>query len=725
MLLRNLSVRSKLIVGFLAIIFINGLSGVFGLQVINDLGKLVYKTYDEALMSGTFAQASKFDFAQYNLEVQEALLATDEKDFRRHKRLSERHAETLEEDLEVVRERSLSPESGKLLMRVKSAALKSRELEKRLFEEKEKKLRLGQGIEGGLKLRSEWAENLSTKKLYKALTALYDDAAEVGYMFRLNSETQNQENYRRTIAIIGVSLLLSLVLSVWLSIQIIRPLFSLDEDSRKVAEGDFSIRSKLSRADEFGILANSFNYMLDNIQEKKESMETLLTALPFALFYFQESGEIAAERSDATGKLFKDFASTLTLEDFFNHYGDGFPQTSEVLRAMFQRLLPFKSAASLLPQRVIVKTESGERMIDLFYKPKLIGKKLESVIVLGEDVTEKNRAIREEQRLAERVERLSKVSIDIPGYTEFKKTARGLFVSIERGGQEVEIKRNLHSLKGLLGIYSFNSLAAKIHGIEDLENLDDRPKLLAAARNVFEEQTEDIDEILALDEDEHLKFYDQRKIAKLLKKLEENKDVELLKVAETLNRFPIDKALAKYLRHSRDIVQRMGDKEVDLVFAPSDEVSFEEMKRLDEVFVHVLNNSIDHGIETISEREEKNKSRKGEIRISCERLPSKGLRLIISDDGKGIDEDTLVKKAIDRGLVTESDASSFSKSEKLNLIFAAGLSTKDTASMISGRGVGMDAVKAHLNSLGGEIHLDSQVDKGTSFEIIVPPLEAT
>lgn len=724
--MRNLSVRSKLIVGFLAIIFINGLSGIFGLRIIDDLGKLVYKTYDEALMSGTFAQASKFDFAQYNLEVQEALLASDLKEFHRHKRLSERLAETLAEDLEVVRERSLSPESGKLLDRVKTAALESKKLEEKLFENKEMQLnsRVNPAAAGGL--RKEWVENLSTKKLYKALTALYDDAAEVGYMFRLNSETQNEKNYRRTIIIIAVSLILSLVLALWLSVQIIRPLFSLDEDAKKVAEGDFTIRSKLAREDEFGILSDSFNYMLDNIQDKKESMETLLTALPFALFYFTESGDIASERSEATAKLFSGFSEIKSLENFFRTYGEGFPQTNEVLKAMFQRLLPFKSAASLLPQRMVLAAEGSERVIDLFYKPKLIGKKLESVIVLGEDVTEKLRALREEQRLAERVERLSKVSVDIAGYSQFKKTARSLFVSIERGSKEEEIKRNLHSLKGLLGIYAFSTLAEKIHQIEDLEGPAHRPEMLAAARNLFEEQTEDIDEILALDEDEHLKFYDERKIAKLLKKLEEREDSELLADAVTLNRFPLEKTLAKYLRHSRNLVQKLGDKDIDLVFSPtSSEVSFEEMKRLDEVFVHVLNNSIDHGIETFSEREEKNKPRKGEIRISCERLPSNGLRVIISDDGKGIDENTLVKKALDKGLMTESDVASLTKDDKLNLIFAAGLSTKDSAGMFSGRGVGMDAVKSHLVSMGGEIRLDSHLDKGTSFEIIVPPLEAT
>ena len=104
---RSLSVKWKLVAGFLLIITINAATGIYGYKVINDLGDLVKRTYDNALMSGTFAQSAKFSLSQFDMEVQSALLSMDKDEFERHSKMARRSFKTLKEDLEVFRERSL------------------------------------------------------------------------------------------------------------------------------------------------------------------------------------------------------------------------------------------------------------------------------------------------------------------------------------------------------------------------------------------------------------------------------------------------------------------------------------------------------------------------------------------------------------------------------------------------------------------------------------------
>ena len=136
-----------------------------------------------------------------------------------------------------------------------------------------------------------------------------------------------------------------------------------------------------------------------------------------------------------------------------------------------------------------------------------------------------------------------------------------------------------------------------------------------------------------------------------------------------------------------------------------------------DALTHLIRNSLDHGIEDPKTRAESNKEELALIKINCQVLDENKFQIIIEDDGRGINEDIIAEQAIKKGLKTKEDTLRMSSSEKLNLIFLPGLSTKEHATEISGRGVGMDVVKENLKAIKAHLSLESEKNKGTKFTI--------
>jgi two-component system chemotaxis sensor kinase CheA len=734
---KNIQLKYKLITCFLLIIIINSISGAISINLMKHLGQLVNITYDKALMSGTFAQAVKFDFSQYDSEIKSAFLADNTDEYNKHSAKSNKAYKTLLEDLDVVKERALSTKSESIINDIQSQLHEVEIMKKEIMAKKEILLSKDSHKDAN-ELGREWDANKLKNGLYKKITALYDDAAEVGYQFRLNSEEANKKNLNRTIFIIAACIFISIILSITVSYFIISPLLKLKNTCRIAGEGDYTVRSDIKSTDELGTLASSFNFMLNTIQDKTDSITSLLSSLPFALFYFDEHGLISKERSQSTDLIFNNFSAYKNLEEFFEAHHCNGQKTKEILRAIFQGLIHFESAVLLFPDILQVGDGEEARTVQLSFKPKYANKKkITRVIVLAEDITEKNKAMAESRDLTERVERVSRITTDITGFKEFLPSARELYSSalghLEylKEYTKPELKRDLHSLKGLLGIYAFNTCAEIIHEIESLidsdleEDISDGLFKFKNSKVLFEMQAKDVTDLLAINADADLKYFSAHKINTIKMLAQKEKNPEIIKAILDLNKFSLDKVLSKYTSYAQTIASKLEDKKVKVTFESSDEISYEEVQKLDPVFIHVLNNSIDHGIESSTERIEMRKDEVGEIKIACKRNKDNSLEFKISDDGRGIDADHLVQKALEKGFMSEAEASIASEEDKINLIFSSGFSTKENMSQISGRGVGLDAVRAYIESIGGSIRLCTEQNKGTTFTLHVPPLENT
>jgi two-component system chemotaxis sensor kinase CheA len=143
------------------------------------------------------------------------------------------------------------------------------------------------------------------------------------------------------------------------------------------------------------------------------------------------------------------------------------------------------------------------------------------------------------------------------------------------------------------------------------------------------------------------------------------------------------------------------------------------VEALADPLVHLVRNSVDHGIEMPDERVAKGKPRQGTVTLSASQ-EGDHIMLSIKDDGAGMDAEKLKSIAIKRGVLDEDSAARMSNEDAYNLIFAAGFSTKEQVSEVSGRGVGMDVVKTKIAQLNGSVKINSELGKGTELLIKVP-----
>jgi two-component system chemotaxis sensor kinase CheA len=182
---------------------------------------------------------------------------------------------------------------------------------------------------------------------------------------------------------------------------------------------------------------------------------------------------------------------------------------------------------------------------------------------------------------------------------------------------------------------------------------------------------------------------------------------------------PIKKVFGKFPRLVRDISQNLG-KEVQLNISGEDtEVDRTVIERIGDPMVHIIRNAIDHGIEPVEERTGRGKPARGVVDISAYQQGSH-IVIEVSDDGRGIDIERVKEAAVFRGLVSEEEAARMTQKEAANLIFLPGFSTLETATELSGRGVGMDVVKTNTSKLNGYVEVLTTRDVGTTLRISIP-----
>ena len=182
---------------------------------------------------------------------------------------------------------------------------------------------------------------------------------------------------------------------------------------------------------------------------------------------------------------------------------------------------------------------------------------------------------------------------------------------------------------------------------------------------------------------------------------------------------PIKKVFGRFPRVVRDLARNLK-KEVTLELRGEDtDLDKNLVEALADPLVHLVRNSVDHGVEQPEERAAAGKPRNGTVTLSAEQ-EGDHILLSIKDDGKGMDPKKLQQIAVDKGVMDQDAAERLSDTESFNLIFAPGFSTKSEISDISGRGVGMDVVKTKINQLNGSIHIDSEIGRGTLIQIKVP-----
>ena len=198
---------------------------------------------------------------------------------------------------------------------------------------------------------------------------------------------------------------------------------------------------------------------------------------------------------------------------------------------------------------------------------------------------------------------------------------------------------------------------------------------------------------------------------------------ELQNLMMIIRMIPLNHIFNRLPRVVRDVAQYDG-KEVDFVIEGGEtELDRSVMDGLNDPLLHLIRNAVNHGIESPDAREKGGKPRKGHVRLSAHRDRDNVIIELI-DDGAGINVDKVKAKAIEKGLISQEVADTFTTEQAIDLLFQPGFSTADKISDISGRGVGLDVVKRSIEALKGTIRVETTPGKGSRFELLLPPTMA-
>ena len=191
---------------------------------------------------------------------------------------------------------------------------------------------------------------------------------------------------------------------------------------------------------------------------------------------------------------------------------------------------------------------------------------------------------------------------------------------------------------------------------------------------------------------------------------EEVMRIRMLPVSNVFNKFP---------RMVRDLAQKVG-KEINLVIQGQDtELDRSVIEEINDPLIHLLRNSVDHGVELPADRIAAKKDPCGTIRLTARHEQGR-IILTVEDDGRGINLEKVKQSAVTKGYISEAEASQMSQEKAVDLIFISGVSAASKLTDISGRGVGMDIVRSNIEKINGSILVETHVGIGTKFQIILP-----
>lgn len=194
---------------------------------------------------------------------------------------------------------------------------------------------------------------------------------------------------------------------------------------------------------------------------------------------------------------------------------------------------------------------------------------------------------------------------------------------------------------------------------------------------------------------------------------------DLQNIVMKLRMVPVDTVFNRFPRMVRDLAKSL-DKKIDLVVTGAEtELDRTVIDEIGDPLVHLLRNAVDHGIESVADRIAAGKPEMGTINLRAFHSGNH-VFIEIEEDGAGIDSQKVLKSAVKKGVITQEQAATMNDEEAHQMLFAAGFSTAEVISDVSGRGVGLDVVKSKISSLGGNVTIYSTLGKGTNFSVQLP-----
>lgn len=451
------------------------------------------------------------------------------------------------------------------------------------------------------------------------------------------------------------------------------------------------------------------------LERRNAEMRLVLDTVSEGLVTIDREGQVAGERSAAFDRW---FGAPTAGSSLAAHLARVAPQIEPHLRLGFRQLvenlMPVEVSIAQMPKRLVV----GETSYSLSYTPLLERDEINGALVTISDVTSTIAAQRAEAAEREFARAFERALRDRQGFLAFLAEAGDLVVQVTKGrGTAVERLRALHTLKGNCGVFGVDSVAALAHDLESRAGDDPsqlEPEELARLDEVWTRFTERLRVLTEIGSTEyvevsHAELDDLAELA-----LGPAPRERIAQAVSDLKNESIAQNFERFKLQTEMLAQRLGKPRPNVVTDGGGlRLPRKPWAAFWAAFVHLLRNAVDHGLEDVEARRKAGKSAFGTLTLTA-RKETDELVIEVNDDGRGVSWSALKARAERAGLATND------QSALVEALFAAGISTAPSASAISGRGVGLSAVRAAARALGGRAEVDSVVALGTTFRFRFP-----
>ena len=444
------------------------------------------------------------------------------------------------------------------------------------------------------------------------------------------------------------------------------------------------------------------------VAERTASLQMILDNTGEGVLSVDLQGRLQPERSAIVTRWCGKASADARLWEYLGAEDAHFANSLEIaFMQIADQVFPFEVAVGQAPSRF----QRHGRTFALGFREIREGEQMRKVLVIIRDITQQLEAERVERESRELHKLIGNLLKDRACFQQHLEECANLVASLEDNTDMVSVKRTLHTIKGNTAILGFQRLADWTHDMESVLAEEQRlpsTQEYRSLQELWKQSLMTISDYLTIERADtvelHPQHFDQLRALAVESQIAE----EVNQLIEYWNYEPVAMHFDRLAKYAKQIAQRLNKELRVVVEDDAVRVPRNCLNTFWASLIHVVRNSIDHGIETPAERLLAEKSNAGTIRLSAN-LAGDLLRIQISDDGRGIRWDKVRAKAEQNGLphVTQSDL--------IEAVFSDGLSTSESVTDLSGRGVGLSAVREACTTRHGNVELLSEPKQGTTF----------
>ncbi|HET9931476.1 MAG TPA: ATP-binding protein [Polyangiaceae bacterium] len=455
------------------------------------------------------------------------------------------------------------------------------------------------------------------------------------------------------------------------------------------------------------------------LDERNRGMRVVLDNVGQGLVTVDLAGVMANERSASVDRWFGPPTRSMTLSQYLKQHSPAFAQQFELnMMQLADGFLAPELALDQLPKRML----AGNRTFDVHYTPVGAEEQFDKLLVIFDDVTEQLASERAEREQKEAVAIFQRILVDRSGVEDFLNEANKFLSELHTQRDPIVERRLLHTLKGNAAVFGLGSLADQAHELEtqlherDVKTGDHMALLEPAELEPFDhawrEAMARVQQLLGGARRDQIEI-GQGELTSLVDRVRAGLPAsEIAHELEAWKQEPVERRLEQLGRQASTLARRLGKAAPALVIESSGVRSDgRSWAGYWSAMVHAVRNAVDHGLEDSAARVAAGKPAAGRIALKAERS-AKRLIISVEDDGRGIDWEKVRTKAASCG------APHGTHDELVDALFLDGFSTREQVSDISGRGVGLAALRQAVRELGGSIEVDTNLGRGTAFRFI-------